>query len=132
MESAFADRARATSLRGAKRRSNPLSPLLWRWIGSLALAMTVRQLSLAVVCIAERRMAGQFRFSFRWHSLPRRSRARRRGDSGEQDGENAGEEDAVECPGAADRGDRRAEVGDLIQIKKIGADQRSHGAAQIG
>jgi hypothetical protein len=29
------------SLRGAERRSNPLSPLFWLWIASLALAMTV-------------------------------------------------------------------------------------------
>src|ERR1700730_11943802 len=65
-------------------------------------------------------------------SLPGRTWARWRGDTGEQDGENAGEKDAIEGSRPADRGDRRAKVADPVEIEKIGADQRSHRAADIG
>src|SRR6202022_1500275 len=65
-------------------------------------------------------------------SLPARTWARWRGDTGEQDGENTGEKDAVECPRAAGRGDRCAKVADPVEIEKVGADQRSHRAADIG
>src|SRR6476646_968233 len=100
MKSALADQGRHSRLQAARPSTN-----------SLNLA---------------KRNGLQSRVSLQWHSLPGRSRARWRGDTGEQDGENAGEENAVERPGAADRGDRRAKVGDLVQIEKIGADQRSH------
>src|SRR4030081_1926323 len=64
--------------------------------------------------------------------LPGRPWARGRGDAGKQDGENAGEKDAVESSRAANRGDWRAKATDLVEIKKIGANQRSHRAADIG
>src|ERR1700736_4375297 len=65
-------------------------------------------------------------------SLPGRTWARWRGDTGKQDRENAGEEDAIECPRATDRGDRRSKVADPVEIEKVAADKRSHRAADIG
>ena len=42
------------------------------------------------------------------------------------------EKDTVERSGAANRGDRRAQAADLVEIEQIGADKRSHRAADIG
>src|SRR4051794_23497672 len=67
-----------------------------------------------------------------FRALPGRSRVRWRSDTCKQDGKNAGEKDAVECPGAANRGDWSAKVTDPIEIEKIGTNQRSHRAADIG
>src|SRR6185437_10224360 len=54
--------------------------------------------------------------------------ARGRREACEQHGKNSGQEDAVERPCAANRGDRRAEPADLVEIEKVSADQRSHRA----
>src|SRR5713101_935481 len=64
--------------------------------------------------------------------LPRRSWLRWSGDAGEQNGKNAGEKNAVECSRAADRGDRSAKTGDLVEIEKIGTNESPHRAADIG
>src|SRR6202040_3472908 len=55
-----------------------------------------------------------------------------RGDTGEQDGKYTGEEDPVECSCAANRGDGSAETPDLVEVEKVGANERSHRAADIG
>ena len=52
-------------------------------------------------------------------------------EAGQQDGEDAGEKDPVERSSAADRGDRRAEARDFIEVGEIGADQRAHAAGDI-
>src|SRR5882724_10711255 len=57
---------------------------------------------------------------------------RRRGDAGQENGENPGQKYSVEGPGAANRSDRRAEAADFIEIEQVRADQRSHRAADIG
>ncbi len=64
--------------------------------------------------------------------LPRRSRARWRSETCEQNRKDAGEEDAVERARATNRGDRSAQAADLVEIEEIRANQRSHGAADIG
>ena len=68
-------------------------------------------------------------------------RIRRRGRSGigggigaapqgrQQDGNNPGEEDAVEGAGAADGGDGRAEALNFAEVQEIGPDERAEGAA---
>src|SRR6185436_10455835 len=63
---------------------------------------------------------------------PGRSRPRGRCDAGKQDGENPGEENPVERAGAADRSDGGAKTADLVEVEKVGADQRSHRATDIG
>ena len=50
----------------------------------------------------------------------------------QQQGQDAGDENAVEGAGAADRCDRRPEALHLGKIEKIGADQRAETAADIG
>src|SRR5882724_4627980 len=64
--------------------------------------------------------------SSRSRDLPRRSWLRWCGDTCEQNGKNAGEKNAVEGPRAADRGDRSAKTGDLVEIEKIGANESPH------
>jgi hypothetical protein len=52
--------------------------------------------------------------------------------AGEQHGEDAGEKNAVERSGAADRGDRRAKSAHFVEIGEVGADQRAEAAGDIG
>jgi multidrug efflux pump subunit AcrB len=54
------------------------------------------------------------------------------GDAGEQHRHDAGEENAVEGPGTADRRHWRAEPAHGVEIEEIGADQRAKAAAGIG
>src|SRR5207244_12538939 len=51
--------------------------------------------------------------------------------SGQQAGDDAREKDAVERARAADRDERRPELGDLVEIQEVGADQRAHGARDV-
>ena len=59
-------------------------------------------------------------------------RAWPRVEARQQHGENTGQEYAVKSPGAADRSDRRAEATHLAEIGKIGPDQRTKAACDIG
>ena len=52
--------------------------------------------------------------------------------AGQQHGEDAGKENAVEGAGAADRRNRRAEAAHLVEVGKVGADQRAQAAAYVG
>src|SRR5271169_5747677 len=54
------------------------------------------------------------------------------GQARDQDGDDARQEYAVESPSAADRGDGGAQALDLIEIEKVGADQRPQAASAIG
>ena len=50
----------------------------------------------------------------------------------QQDGQDSRQKDAVEGSGAANRGDRRAEILYLVQVEQIGADQRAEASTDIG
>ena len=54
------------------------------------------------------------------------------GKARQQHRHDAGEEDAVEGPGAADRGDRRAEPAHGVEIEEVGPDQCAEAAGNIG
>ena len=67
-----------------------------------------------------------------FEGLPGQRRARPRVKARQQHGKNAGQEYAVKSPGAADRSDGRAEAAHLVEIGKIGTDQRTEAARDIG
>ena len=50
----------------------------------------------------------------------------------QQDGEDAGEKNAVESPSAADRSDRRAEAAHLVEVGEVDADEGAQAAGHIG
>src|SRR4051794_10561864 len=65
-------------------------------------------------------------------ALPGRTWMRRRGGAGEQPRENAGQKNAIEGPGPPNRGPRGAKPADLVEVHQVGANERSHRAADIG
>src|SRR3974390_111498 len=73
---------------------------------------------------------GAVRWGLSRLSGPRRPRPRV--NTGQQHGENAGQEYAVKGSGAADRSHRRAETAYLVEIGEISADQRAEAARDIG
>src|ERR1700733_15408647 len=58
--------------------------------------------------------------------------ARVRVKTGDENRKNAGEEYAVERPGAADGSNRRAEAAHFVEVRQIGPDQRSKASGDIG
>src|SRR5207237_1902356 len=60
------------------------------------------------------------------------SRTSRTGRRHQQDREDACHEDAVESPGPADRSDRSVQAAHLIEVEKVGADQRPQAAGNVG
>ena len=57
---------------------------------------------------------------------------RKRKPSGQQDGEDAGEEYAVGDPRTADGSNRSAQFADSIEVQHVGAQQAAHAAGDIG
>ena len=49
----------------------------------------------------------------------------------QQDCDDAGYKDAVECAGATDGGDWRAKPRDLVEVQEISADQSTKGSGDI-